>query len=113
MLCLSLNFWDYLIIFIVLTKDFKKNIVKVFCKNLKKNKACHNSKLYHRDLKILNILLDGDFNRSLNYDDPEFLLHRSYNDFKADIFIWGIVLLTLAILKIGFLEATKIDLFLE
>ena len=49
----------------------------------------------------------------MNYDDPEFLLHRSYNDFKADIFIWGIVLLTLAILKIGFLGATKIDLFLE
>ena len=47
----------------------------------------------------------------MNYGDHEFLLHRSYNGFKADIFIWGIVLLTLAILKIGILEAIKIDHF--
>lgn len=84
-------------------KGFQEKYNKgIFAKILKRIQACHSAKICHRDLKIINILLDGNFNRSLNYDDPEFLLHRSYNDFKADIFILGIVLLTLAILKIGF-----------
>ena len=101
----------------------------IFAKILKGIQACHKAGICHRDLKMQNILVDGDFNPkicdfgfatyntgklveflgTLNYAAPEILLRRPYDGFKADIFSLGVVLLTLTTCKIGFSEATKRD----
>ena len=103
----------------------------IFAKILKGVQAFHNNGICHRDLKMQNVLLDENFNPkicdfgfatenngqlteslgTLNYAAPEVLLRQPYDGFKADIFSLGVVLLTLASCKIGFMQARKKDPF--
>lgn len=101
----------------------------IFLKILKAIQSLHNSGICHRDIKINNILLDGekfnikisDFglssfisrNQSLQYGKvgtkyysaPEVILNLPYDGIKADIFSLGVVLFNLRTCNYGFYEA--------
>jgi len=121
------DLFDYISL---INNGLKEKYCKViFYKLLKGIQACHNTGICHRDLKLQNILFDGNFNPKIcdfgfaafndknlkeyigteNYAAPELFLRKPYDGFKADIFSLGVILLNLATSKIGFLEAKKND----
>ena len=101
----------------------------IFFKILKGIQSLHNSGICHRDIKINNILLDGekynikisDFglssfisrNQSQQYGKvgtkyyaaPEVIMNLPYDGIKADIFSLGVVLFNLRTSNFGFYEA--------
>jgi len=101
----------------------------IFSKILKGIQACHNIGICHRDLKMQNILLNGDYTPKIcdfgfarinnnhlteflgtaRYAAPEILKGKPYDGFKADIFSLGVVLLTLTTCKFGFVRASLED----
>ena len=99
----------------------------LFYKIIKGVESIHEKGICHRDIKLENILLDGNFNpkiadfgnaienaSNLNdffgsypYFPPEMLEFKPYDGFKADIFSLGVTLMYLTFNHAGFKEATK------
>lgn len=105
----------------------------VFSKILKGIKSCHDANVYHRDIKLDNILLDENFNPkisdfgfgklnqkkaiepvgTLKYAAPEVLSNRLYDCSKIDIFSLGVTLFYLVNNATGFSKAEKNDEFYQ
>ena len=98
----------------------------IFFKIVKAIQSIHQRGICHRDIKLENILLDGDFNpkiadfgyASKNAEDlndylgtesfaaPEILLNKPYDGFKADVFSLGATLIVLTFDIMGFKKAS-------
>ena len=103
----------------------------LFSKILKGIKACHEANVYHRDIKLENILLDDNYNPkicdfglgklkqkkaiepvgTLKYAAPEVLANKLYDSSKIDIFSLGVTLFYLVNNSTGFNKATESDDF--
>ena len=101
----------------------------IFTKILKGIKACHEANVYHRDIKLENILLNDNYNPkicdfglgilkqkkaiepvgTLKYAAPEVLANKLYDSSKIDIFILGVTLFYLVNSSTGFNKATESD----
>ena len=113
---------------------FKEKYSKlIFSKILKGIKACHEANVYHRDIKLENILLDENFNPkicdfgyskmnqkkaiepvgTLKYAAPEVLSNRLYDCSKIDVFSLGVTLLFLVDNSYGFTKAEQSDEFYQ
>ena len=103
----------------------------LFKKILNGVQAMHNAHICHRDIKLLNILLDenynpkifgfdfssinannlNDYTGSLNYLAPEIIEKHPYDGFKADIFSLGQLLFNLVNRILGFNSSRANDQF--
>ena len=92
---------------------------------------CHKAKVYHRDIKLENILLDENYNPkicdfgyakfnqkkaiekvgTLYYAAPEIFSSKPYDSSQIDIFSLGATLFTLVNNSLGFSKATSDDQF--
>ena len=103
----------------------------IFKKILNGVRALHGAGICHRDLALVNILLDQDFNTKISnfnfstllignnlndflgrsiYASPQILRGQAYNGSKADIFSLGVILFNLVAGKFGFDKADKNDI---
>ena len=111
----------------------KETHAKLFFKKiLKAVQYLHKNKVYHRDLKTQNILLDNEFNPKLCdfgfstitksglrecLGSPEYAAPEIYKCFydgeKVDVFALGVILFNLVTGTFGFDRALKQDIMLE
>ena len=101
----------------------------IFSKILNGIQSCHNMGICHRDIKLENILLTGNYSPKLcdfgfatknapdlseyigtqDHAAPEVILNKPYDGFKADIFSLGVTLIYLTTNKQCFRSASKND----
>ena len=113
-------------------RGFQEKYSKLFFRKILKGiQACHEAKVYHRDIKLENILLDENyepkicdfgfakFNQkkaieqvgTMNYAAPEIFSFKPYDCSQIDIFSLGATLFTLVNSSLGFRKATSDDQF--
>ena len=98
-----------------------------FYKIIKGIESIHEKGICHRDIKLENILMDGNFNPkfadfdhatenapnlnvyfgTIPYAAPEIIKNEPYDGFQADIFSLGVTLMNLTFCEYGFDKASK------
>ena len=114
-----------------LNENDEQSVKKVFYKIIKAVQQCHNMGICHRDLKLDNIMFNGqnepvlcdfgfggilnenekftDYLGTIRYMAPEILKQNPYSGIKCDIFSLGVILFALVIHNFGFQRASQFN----